>query len=197
MLAPVAVAPLGLRLVPLSARRARRLLRAARLLQPFGAVLVIASFLVPAGRWAALLAAGWLAVCAIAGLAGASELVESRSIAPGHLLPAAAVGFLAVGAGWLVAARGGISLGYSAPIVELTAVKGLGVWSAHMFLMFHLERPDVMPVGDLGIRRAIQLAYGLQELPGLDEMIAHAEPWRPHRTLACRYLWRSLHNEPT
>ncbi|TMC82740.1 MAG: hypothetical protein E6I53_08745 [Chloroflexi bacterium] len=122
MLAPVAVAPLGLRLVPLSARRARKLLRAARLLQPFGAVLVIASFLVPAGRWAALLAAGWLAVCAIAGLAGASELVESRSIAPGHLLPAAAVGFLAVGAGWLVSARGGISLGYSAPIVELTAV---------------------------------------------------------------------------
>ena len=73
----------------------------------------------------------------------------------------------------------------------------LGVWSAHMFLMFHLERPDVLPVGDLGIRRAIQRAYGLQELPQAAEIERIAEPWRPHRTLACRYLWRSLHNEPT
>jgi DNA-3-methyladenine glycosylase II len=82
-------------------------------------------------------------------------------------------------------------------IAELTAVKGLGVWSAHMFLMFHLERPDVMPVGDLGIRRAMQIAYGLEELPDAEEMLAISEHWRPHRTLACRYLWRSLHNEPT
>jgi DNA-3-methyladenine glycosylase II len=82
-------------------------------------------------------------------------------------------------------------------IAELTAVKGLGVWSAHMFLMFHLERPDVMPVGDLGIRRAMQIAYGLDELPGVEEMLAISETWRPHRTLACRYLWRSLANEPT
>jgi DNA-3-methyladenine glycosylase II len=80
---------------------------------------------------------------------------------------------------------------------ELVAVKGLGEWSAHMFLMFHLERPDVLPVGDLGIRRAIQRAYGLQELPQAAEIERIAEPWRPHRTLACRYLWRSLHNEPT
>jgi len=80
---------------------------------------------------------------------------------------------------------------------ELVAVKGLGVWSAHMFLMFHLERPDVLPVGDLGIRRAIQRAYGLQELPQAAEIERIAEPWRPHRTLACRYLWRSLRNEPT
>jgi len=82
-------------------------------------------------------------------------------------------------------------------IAELVAVKGLGVWSAHMFLMFHLERPDVMPVGDLGIRRAIQLAYGLAELPDAAQTLAISEPWRPHRTLACRYLWRSLHNEPS
>jgi len=122
MLAPVAVVPLGLRLIPLAGRRARQLLLVARLLQPVGAVLVIASFIVPAGPWAALLAAGWFAVCSIAGLAGASELVESRSLAPGHLLPAAALGFLAVGAAWLIAARGGISLGYSGPTVELTAV---------------------------------------------------------------------------
>jgi len=79
---------------------------------------------------------------------------------------------------------------------ELTAVKGIGRWSADMFLMFHLERPDVLPVGDLGIRRAMELAYGLPELPQPAEMELIAEPWRPHRTLACRYLWRSLQNEP-
>jgi DNA-3-methyladenine glycosylase II len=81
-------------------------------------------------------------------------------------------------------------------IEELVAVKGLGVWSAQMFLMFHLERPDVLPVGDLGIRRAIERAYGLDGLPAAEEMERIAEPWRPHRTLACRYLWRSLANEP-
>jgi DNA-3-methyladenine glycosylase II len=79
---------------------------------------------------------------------------------------------------------------------ELTAVKGIGQWSADMFLMFHLNRPDVLPVGDLGIRRAIEIAYGLPELPEAAEMERIAEPWRPHRTLACRYLWRSLDNEP-
>lgn len=82
-------------------------------------------------------------------------------------------------------------------IAELTAVKGLGVWTSHMFLMFHLERPDVLAVGDLGIRRAIERAYGLKELPDAATIEAIAEPWRPHRTLACRYLWRSLANEPT
>ena len=66
-----------------------------------------------------------------------------------------------------------------------------------MFLMFHLERPDVLPVGDLGIRRAIERAYGLPSLPDSEQMEAIAEPWRPYRTLACRYLWRSLSNEPT
>jgi DNA-3-methyladenine glycosylase II len=81
-------------------------------------------------------------------------------------------------------------------IAELTAVKGLGVWTAHMFLMFHLERPDVLAVGDLGIRRAIELAYGLDSLPDAATIERIAEPWRPHRTLACRYLWRSLANEP-
>jgi DNA-3-methyladenine glycosylase II len=81
-------------------------------------------------------------------------------------------------------------------IEELVAVKGIGVWSAHMFLMFHLERPDVLPVGDLGIRRAIQRAYALGGLPDASAIERIAEPWRPYRTLACRYLWRSLHNEP-
>jgi DNA-3-methyladenine glycosylase II len=81
-------------------------------------------------------------------------------------------------------------------IAELVAVKGLGTWTAHMFLMFQLERPDVLPVGDLGIRRAIERAYSLPGLPKPAEMELIAEPWRPHRTLACRYLWRSLQNEP-
>jgi DNA-3-methyladenine glycosylase II len=80
---------------------------------------------------------------------------------------------------------------------ELLAVKGLGAWSADMFLMFQLERPDVIPVGDLGIRRAIQRAYNLAELPSAAEIETIARPWRPYRTLACRYLWRSLRNEPT
>ncbi len=82
-------------------------------------------------------------------------------------------------------------------IEELTAVHGLGVWSAHMFLMFHLGRPDVMAVGDLGVRRAAERAYGLPTLPTPAELLALSEPWRPHRTLACRFLWRSLDNEPS
>ena len=79
---------------------------------------------------------------------------------------------------------------------ELIAVKGLGPWSVHMFLMFHLQRPDVLPVGDLGIRRAIMNSYGLPELPSPTEMEKIAEPWRPYRTLACEYLWRSLDATP-
>lgn len=82
-------------------------------------------------------------------------------------------------------------------IAELVAVKGLGLWTAQMFLMFHLDRPDVLPTGDLGIRRAIERAYGLDALPDPATMERIAEPWRPYRTLACRYLWRSLDNEPT
>jgi len=79
---------------------------------------------------------------------------------------------------------------------ELVAVKGLGQWTADMFLMFHLQRPDVLPVGDLGIRRAVERAYELPAMPNPAELTEIAEPWRPHRTLACRYLWRSLDNEP-
>ena len=100
---------------------ARRLLESARILQPVGALAAISSFLVPRGAGAALLAAGWLLVCALAGLAGLAELAESRSPAPARLMPAAALGFLAVGAAWLVAYRGALALGYSPPIVELTA----------------------------------------------------------------------------
>lgn len=79
---------------------------------------------------------------------------------------------------------------------ELVAVKGIGTWTAHMFLMFHLRRPDVLPVGDLGIRNAVRIEYGLEENPGPAELERIAEPWRPHRTAACRYLWASLDAEP-
>ena len=81
-------------------------------------------------------------------------------------------------------------------IAELTAVSGIGLWSAHMFLMFHLQRPDVLPVGDLGIRKAIQRAYGLPELPGPAEMERIAQPWRPHRSVASLFLWRLLSATP-
>jgi DNA-3-methyladenine glycosylase II len=81
-------------------------------------------------------------------------------------------------------------------IAELIEVKGIGRWTAEMFLIFHLGRPDVVSAGDLGIRRAIQIAYGLEDLPGPTDLDRIAEPWRPHRTLACLYLWRSLDNEP-
>jgi len=82
-------------------------------------------------------------------------------------------------------------------MAELTAVKGIGPWSADVFLMFHLGRPDVLVVGDLGIRKAMMVAYGLDSLPLAPAMEEIAAPWRPYRTLACRYLWRSLDNEPT
>ena len=81
-------------------------------------------------------------------------------------------------------------------IAELTAIKGVGRWTAEMFLIFHLGRPDVLSTGDLGIRRAMQIAYGFEELPGPEEMERIAEAWRPHRTLGCLYLWRSLDNAP-
>jgi DNA-3-methyladenine glycosylase II len=79
---------------------------------------------------------------------------------------------------------------------ELVEVKGIGRWSAEMFLIFHLGRHDVVSAGDLGIRRAIQIAYGMDELPGPEDIDRIAEPWRPHRTLAGLYLWRSLANTP-
>ena len=82
-------------------------------------------------------------------------------------------------------------------MAELVAVNGIGAWSAHMFLMFQLERPDVLAVGDLGIRRAVQRAYELPALPTPAELTAIAEPWRPYRTAACVVLWHSLANAPT
>jgi DNA-3-methyladenine glycosylase II len=77
-------------------------------------------------------------------------------------------------------------------IEEIVAVRGLGQWTAEMFLLFHLERPDVLSGGDLGIRKAIQIEYGLKEMPTPQRVIEIGEPWRPHRSLASLYLWESL-----
>ncbi|MDX6633668.1 MAG: DNA-3-methyladenine glycosylase [Solirubrobacterales bacterium] len=82
-------------------------------------------------------------------------------------------------------------------IEELTRVKGIGRWTAEMFLIFHLGRPDVFSPGDLGLRRGIERAHGLDDLPEQAEAAVIAERWSPHRTLASLYLWRSLHNEPS
>ena len=79
---------------------------------------------------------------------------------------------------------------------QLIAIKGLGPWTVHMFLIFHLGRPDVLPVGDLGIRQAAQTLYGLESCRRRPSSTRIAEPWRPYRTLASLYLWRSLDNEP-
>lgn len=81
-------------------------------------------------------------------------------------------------------------------IAELTAVKGIGSWTAHMFMIFELGRHDVLATGDLGVRRAVERAYGLPALPGPAELELLAEPWRPHRSAACRLLWHSLSNAP-
>jgi len=81
-------------------------------------------------------------------------------------------------------------------IVALTQVKGIGRWTAEMFLMFRLHRPDVLPVGDLGIVKAVQKAYGLRKTPTPDRLSQIGEAWRPYRSVACWYLWRSLNNTP-
>jgi len=81
-------------------------------------------------------------------------------------------------------------------MAALTAVSGIGPWSAQMFLMFHLRRPDVLPSGDLGIRRAVMIRYGLPAMPKPAEVDAIGERWRPYRSLASMYLWRSLHTTP-
>ena len=80
-------------------------------------------------------------------------------------------------------------------IDAIVRVKGLGRWSAEMFLMFRLRRPDVLPVDDLGIVTAIQRLYRLRKKPKPDRIRKIAEPWRPYRTVACWYLWRSLENQ--
>ena len=77
-------------------------------------------------------------------------------------------------------------------IEEIIAVRGLGRWTAEMFLLFHLQRPDVLSGGDLGIRKAIQIEYGIEEIPTPQRVLEIGEGWRPHRSLASLYLWESL-----
>jgi DNA-3-methyladenine glycosylase II len=81
-------------------------------------------------------------------------------------------------------------------MAALTAISGIGPWSAQVYMMFHLGRPDVVAAGDLGIRRAVMLRYGLPEMPSPAAVEQIAEAWRPYRTLASRFLWRSLYATP-
>ena len=81
-------------------------------------------------------------------------------------------------------------------IAALTQVKGIGRWTAEMFLIFRLQRPDVLPLGDLGILNAIQKAYGMRKKPTPERLRKLGEAWRPYRSVASWYLWRSLDNEP-
>jgi DNA-3-methyladenine glycosylase II len=77
-------------------------------------------------------------------------------------------------------------------IEHLTQVKGVGVWTAHMFLMFTLKRPNVLPTGDFGVQTAIKKHYNKRKLPKPAQMEKIARPWEPYRSVACWYLWRSL-----
>lgn len=77
-------------------------------------------------------------------------------------------------------------------ITKASSVKGIGRWTAEMLLIFTLDRPDVLPVDDLGVRRGMQISYGLQELPKPDEMRRIAGPWQPYRSAGTWYMWRSL-----
>ena len=75
-------------------------------------------------------------------------------------------------------------------------VKGIGQWTVDMFLIFHLGRPDVLPVGDLGLRRAAMIEYRLRKLPEPPRLMRLARPWRPWRSVATWYLWASLRVQP-
>jgi DNA-3-methyladenine glycosylase II len=81
-------------------------------------------------------------------------------------------------------------------IKRFTAVKGIGIWTVQMFLMFALRRPNVLPTGDLGLRAAIKKAYGLEEMPKPTEVARLGEAWSPYATVASWYLWRSLEEAP-
>ncbi len=81
-------------------------------------------------------------------------------------------------------------------IIELTAVKGIGVWTAQMFLMFSLLRPDVFAPDDAGLQRAMKQLYRWDAIPDKATLVATADRWRPYRTVACWHLWQSLDNAP-
>ncbi|SRR5579884_1431006 len=81
-------------------------------------------------------------------------------------------------------------------IARLIQVKGIGRWTAEMFLIFALNRVDVLPVGDLGLKKAVQRAYRLRHLPAPEKIQSIAQPWRPYRSIATWYLWKSLSATP-
>jgi DNA-3-methyladenine glycosylase II len=81
-------------------------------------------------------------------------------------------------------------------VERLVAVKGFGRWTAEMFLMFRLHRPDVLPVGDLGIVNAVQKLYRLRKTPAAKRLLKIGEAWRPYRSVACWYLWQTLREPP-
>lgn len=86
------------------------------------------------------------------------------------------------------------TLADDAVIAALTQIKGVGRWTAQMFLMFRLGRPDVLPADDLGIRKAVMTAYRMRAMPDPARVAKVGAKWAPHRTIACWYLWRSLDN---
>lgn len=101
----------------------------------------------------------------------------------------------AVGAAFasgLVSARRIPYLADDAVVEAVTQIRGVGEWTAHMLLMFSLGRPDVLPVGDYGVRKGAQKLYGLRDLPKPDRLAELAEPWRPFRSVGSWYLWRAL-----
>jgi DNA-3-methyladenine glycosylase II len=81
-------------------------------------------------------------------------------------------------------------------IAALTQVKGIGRWTAEMFLIFSLLRPDVLPVGDLGFRKALQITYKLRKLPEAKRIEQITAKWKPYRSIGTWYLWASLDNKP-
>jgi 3-methyladenine DNA glycosylase/8-oxoguanine DNA glycosylase len=89
----------------------------------------------------------------------------------------------------LAAAR---KLGEDELIARLTEVRGIGPWTVHMLLIFHLGRPDVMPTGDFAIRLAFQKLYRKRRSPSPEVILRHTRPWQPYRSVASWYLWRSL-----
>jgi DNA-3-methyladenine glycosylase II len=130
---------------------------------------------------------------------------------PQHVLAASDVELRALGlsrqkAGYLrdlaARARDGLRLHRLGRLADerlvetLTVVKGIGRWTVEMLLIFRLGRPDVLPVGDYGIQKAMQRAYRMRALPKPERMRKLAEPWRPYRSIACWYLWRSLETNP-
>jgi 3-methyladenine DNA glycosylase/8-oxoguanine DNA glycosylase len=89
-----------------------------------------------------------------------------------------------------------VEMSESEVIETMTRVKGIGIWSAQMFLIFALQRPDILPTTDYGIRAAMKRSYRKRILPRPEQMEKIAQPWRPYRSVACWYLWRSLDDRP-